>query len=348
MSRAVLAADEPAFLSRVATDDHLFATEWKHWADSLKAAAPAEFSLAIGEGMSSFTDARAEFPLVMTWRITTGPKESWGAGGEERTATFPSVIFTKDDPDGAGPLPPRWIFRGEKWERLERDGFVVCYLPGSEAVAEEVAQAFPVARDHDNEGFGVKPPPQVLKLYVSMDHLKASVFPNMPDRVLGGWSEPGESIKFMTTYTHGVKSWTNAYAHEYGHVCTWEMVSGTRHMPWWVEEGVAELAAQEYRPGYWERLDTSVRKAAADGTLAAWDDLSDYLNTKPNLKRAAYTQGHHMVGYISNRWDREGRNRWLRLMASGSTLDEATRQALGISFEQLDRDWRASLTSPAP
>jgi hypothetical protein len=34
-------------------------------------------------------------------------------------------------------------------------------------------------------------------------------------------------------------------------------------------------------------------------------------------------------------------------MASGATIDEATRQAFGRSFEQLDREWRAELARPA-
>lgn len=348
MSRAVLSADEPAFLSFIGQDDPLFATEWRHWADQLKDSKPAEFSLSIGEGPSTFTDTRAEFPLVMSWLITTGPKESWGAGGTTRTVTFPPVVFAKVDPDAEGPLPALWVFRGEKWERLDEAGFSVLYLPGSEAVAHDVARAFPVARDHDNEGFQVTPPPQVLKLYTSMDHLRATVYLNMPDAYLGGWSEPGESIKFMTTYTAGVPQWTNAYAHEYGHVCTWTVGPHAKDGPWWLEEGVAELAAQEYRPGYWDHLDHQMRNAAKLGQLAAWPDISNYLTTKPGLKHWAYLQGNHMVGYISVRWGREGRNRWLHSMiADGKSLDDATREILGMPFDQLDREWRQDLLDRA-
>ncbi len=347
MSRAALAADKDAFLSHVAQDDPFFATEWRHWAEQLPAAKPDEFALTIGDGPSVFDTTRAEFPLVMSWLITSGPKDSWGAGGAKRSVTFPPVVFTTEDP-GKRTLPAHWLFRGEKWERRECDGFVICYLPGSEKVVHEVFQAFPVARDHDNEGFQVHPRPQVLKLYASMAHLQASVYLNMPDHVLGGWSEKDESIKFMTTYTQGVRDWTKAYAHEYGHVCTWELGPLPRKLPWWAEEGVAELAAQEFRPGYWNQLDADMRRRSKEGRLAAWDDLSDYITTKPHLKHTAYVQGNHMVGYISQRWGREGRNAWLRSMAAGTSLDEATHRCLGRSFEQLDREWRESLAKPLP
>ena len=346
MSRAVLAADKDGFLSHVAQDDPFFATEWRHWAEQLPDAKPVEFGLTIGEGESTFEPARAVFPLVMSWLITSGPKESWGAGGTKRNAAFPPVVFTKDDPDGDGPLPARWLYRGENWERRECDGFVICYLPGSERVVHEVFQAFPVARDHDNEGFQVKPRPQVLRLFTSMEHLQATVYLNMPDRVLGGWSEKDESIKFMTTYTSGVAQWTNAYAHEYGHVCTWELGPMPRKLPWWVEEGVAELAAEEFRPGHWEKLDAQMRRLAMEGKLAEWSEISGYIATKPTLKHRAYVQGDHMVGYISERWGRQGRNNWLRAMALGRTLDQATREHLDRSFDQLDREWREELAKP--
>jgi hypothetical protein len=54
---------------------------------------------------------------------------------------------------------------------------------------DEIAAAFPVARAHDEDEFQVHPVPQVLKLYTSMDHLRATVYLNMPDHYLGGWSE---------------------------------------------------------------------------------------------------------------------------------------------------------------
>ena len=52
-----------------------------------------------------------------------------------------------------------------------------------------------------------------------------------------------------------------------------------------------------------------------------------------------------LLGYISEKWGRTGRNSWLRLMANGKTIDEATRDVMGMPFADLDTQWRASLGS---
>ncbi len=56
-----------------------------------------------------------------------------------------------------------------------------------------------------------------------------------------------------------------------------------------------------------------------------------------------YGQGEHMMVYISERFERSGRNAWLRAMANGKSLDEATREVFKMSFDDLDEAWRQAL-----
>jgi hypothetical protein len=71
--------------------------------------------------------------------------------------------------------------------------------------------------------------------------------------------------------------------------------------------------------------------------------MADFRKTPQKWMMHVYKQGQHMLGYVSERFGREGRNAWLRAMAQGATLDDATQQVFKITFEQLDADWRASL-----
>ncbi|MCC6661069.1 MAG: hypothetical protein IT437_09315 [Phycisphaerales bacterium] len=349
MTRAVLAADQPAFLASIDQSEPEFATEWRHWAAQLRDWKPDAFAMTIGEGDATFGDTRAVVPLRMTWTINKGPEESWGAGGKPRDVAFPPVVFLREDPDGDGPLPARWLLHGEDWTEIRGQGFIVRYIPGgnAEKVARDVLAAFPVAREHDNAFFGLDPGPQILKLYTSMDHLKATVYLNMPDSYLGGWSESGESIKFLTSYAHSIPEWKNAYAHEYGHVCTWAMGPQASAIPWWTSEGIAEQAAAVFRPGYTEQLDKRFRNLARAGELTPWEDITDYVTAKQKVKAMAYLQGNSLMLYVTGHWGDAERNGWVRAMCRGATPDAATREVLGLPFADLDRDWRASLATPA-
>lgn len=339
MTRAALAGDRDGWMAHVAADDAYFAQEQAHWADDLVKHPPREFVLAIDERerAGEFGPQRAAFTLRMRYRAEIGH----ATGGKE--ASWPAV-FAMRDPDGEGPEPDRWLYLGEDWLVREGENFTVKFFAGEEVVVREVLAAFPEAWAHVDEGFEHRiTRRQEIKLYTSMEHLKATVYLTMPDEVLGGWQEPGESIKFMASYTKGVESWKRAFAHEYGHVATFEMGPEATKMPWWACEGVAELAAERFDRQGRDGPERWVRRWGREGKLAAWDDISDYRTTRADLKWQAYVQGHHMVGYLSDRWGRAKRNEWLRAMAAGKTVDEATREALGLPFDRLDAEWRASL-----
>ena len=339
MESAVIAADRDAYLRCIATHDRRFRVEQEHWADDLIEHKPLELAWAATD-LTPITPTRVEAMMRMKYRMASGH----AAVPDGKTATWRGA-FEYRDPDGDGPAPRQWLYVGETWQELHGDNFVVKHLPGDEAVASVIRDIFPIAKAHVDEGFEiVNNEPQEIKLYRDMEHLKASVYLGMPDDWLGGWNEPGESIKFMTTYASTAAKWTRAFAHEYAHVATWEMGPLAHKMPWWACEGVAEVAAEAFfDEAERDMLEGAVRRWVVQGRLAAWHDISDYRTTAAPLKWQAYVQGRHMVGYISDRFGRQARNAWLRRMGHGETVEEATIGALGITFEELDAQWRQSL-----
>ena len=80
----------------------------------------------------------------------------------------------------------------------------------------------------------------------------------------------------------------------------------------------------------------------ADGRFTYTPD-ADFHGEAAQHVSHVYDQGHAMVTYISERFGREGRNRWLRELATGASLNDSTTKVLGLGFEQLDREWRESL-----
>lgn len=376
MERAVLAGDPAAYLDLVVPadgpdGDPVFRKEQENWAADLTGehgGPPAEFDLRIGDGSAAeFWPMRAEVELVMTWRMKSMDAPGAGRLARQRTISFPAVFKNVEG---------RWLFAGENWIVFRGDGVVVRTVGGFEETARTVVEVWPEVRAHVEEGFGIAAPGlgvQEVKIYGDMRHLQGSIYLSYMDG-LAGWNEPGESIKILGSVgggsgrrrggeadregegdsggaggraKRGGAALQTLLAHEYGHVATYAMGEHATNMPWWVLEGVAELSSEKFNPRLGPATDNLVRRWAASGTLAPWDQITDFRTVPGRYSGHVYRQGQHMVAYVSQRYGRDGRNRWLREMAGGASLDEATRSALGIPFEDLDSAWRTDLEHAA-
>jgi hypothetical protein len=335
MSRAIEAADQPAYLATVSQNDPVFALEQKNWARDLarKPVARCEVRLADPEAdMGIAPGGVVILPVTFTWQMPDA---------KERTLTFPARFVRS----GKG-----YLYAGEHWKTLEAPGVRVFFEEGAEEAAKAVAEVLPAVREEVHRVFGLENEAaittrtQEVKLYRTVKHLQHSIYLSYTDG-LAGWNEPGESIKILSGRTAAKGMMRTLLAHEYGHVATFELGPQANEMPWWILEGVAEFSAEKYSRAR-ERAGRTVRGWSASGKLVPWDDLADFHGEALKHQQQVYTQGHHMVIYITERFGDRKRNEWLRSMSNGATLDAATRAILGESFAELDRKWRASLETP--
>lgn len=325
MSSAVLAADVDGYLACVDVRDAVFAREQKNWAADLKRKPVKEFAVQLKDQTLAGPGGPMNAQMTMSWMIADD--EAVG-----RTISFPAT-FTRDAAGG-------WLYAGEAWETIEANGVKVFYDHGLDEVAKTVVEILPDIRVHVNEGFEVAiDRVQEVKLYGNMRHLQQSIYLSYVDS-LGGWNEPGESIKILVGRRSKPAELRPLLAHEYGHVATFEYGAKASDMPWWVLEGVAELSAEAF--GGARDVSRLVGRWASNGKLADWDRLADFHTVKTEDQMFVYSQGHHMLGFVSEKFGRSCRNAWLRAMAQGATLDEATRGAMKMSFAELDQVWRAS------
>lgn len=386
MERAVLAGDAEAYLKHIATDDAVFLQEQRMWAADLKRHVPESFDLRIidpaeraaNEAASrqgaeepppaddgaadahvhEFTTDRALFELAMKWKMTVPRAE--GEAGEprviDREVSYP-VVFEYMPVDGQG----RWLFKGERWVEVRADAapdnaeqarahrgenIALCF-PGYEGVSKRIVAMLPEIRAHVDGLFEQDVPhEQAVKIYPTMRHLQASIYLSYWDG-LSGWNEPKESIKLLVRPNSSRESLQRLLAHEYGHVVTFEMGPKATDIAWWVLEGVAELAAEQFSRDSAGRAERTVRAWAADGKLADFDKISDFRNTHKDVMRNVYTQGQHMSGYIARRFGQSKLNNWLRAMANGAGIEEAATKELGVpgGFAEIDRDWRSEVMS---
>jgi hypothetical protein len=343
MQTAVLAGNGEDYLVHVAKDEPNFRKEQENWAKDLATHKPIAFTLAIAdvpERTSTFGDSNAEFELVMSW---TMPGLGEDGGNLTRTTSYP-VRFAKDGESGA------WLYHGERWLALEGTDAAgdsgashkarALYLEGYEGVAKLIVEVLPEVRDRVHEGFELTVDRvQEIKVYPTMRHLQSSIYLSYTDP-LSGWNEPKESIKLVVSTKAGKRMLRILLAHEYAHVATFEMGEKATDAPWWVLEGVAELAAEAVSG---PTADQTVIAWAKRDRLEPWENLTDFRSVPGELHKHVYKQGQHMLAYLSERFGRSTRNLWLRAMSDGQNIDNASSNVLGISFAKLDADWRAEV-----
>lgn len=338
MAAAAIAGDGPAYLDHIAQDEREFLIEERAWAKDIARIAPdvLHYELLSPPELVSETEATARVRII--WNTP-----NWE--GEDRVLEVPTRFVRGDD--------GLWDYAGRAWRELDADGLRVLYVNGSGHIARAAVELWPEIKAHVEEGFEMSlDHPQVVKVYPTMQELQFSIFPAYAEP-LGGWNEPGESIKLVGG-DQGPEYLRAVLAHEYGHALTFAMggpdvetaIERAHAMPWWLLEGVAELAASKFS------RDFSATKAAVNewhrrGELPEWGRITDFYTTAPSDYGYVYTQGMHFAAYISDRFGRSPRNAWLRSMMSGKTIDAASREVLGVGFDELDADWRASVARDA-
>ncbi len=330
INTAVGAADQPAYLACVSTADPCFATEQKNWALDLGRKAPESFSVEIsGEEVSLASDGAAETRIKWAWRMP---------GGKDRSLSFVGRFVRGET---------GWLYAGEKWNVVEGDRCLVSYAEGLEEVAKDVAAVLPEIRAAAHKEFGLEDDKHIteriqqVKLYSSQKHLQHSIYLSYSDG-LSGWNEPAEAVKILAHPMTGKGTLRTLLGHEYGHVATFELGPKSTEMPWWVLEGMAELTSEPYAKNG-PAADRRVQRWAGNGGLRKWEQLADFHGEALQHMQQVYEQGHAMVRYIMARFGRDKLNAWLRDMAQGDKIEDATRKTLGIEFEALDQEWRESI-----
>jgi hypothetical protein len=337
MQSAAARADSGGYMALVDTTDPVFAEEQRKWARDLRTRPVDSIELRADGTPRPEADGFWTVPVTIAWTLP---------GSEEpRGITYDARFRPVGLPDGA------WLYAGRVWDERHEGGVRILLHPGdpngtemADYLAERAGPILASVEAELEETLDAEP---TIKIYPDMASLQASIALSYTDP-LGGWNEPGESIKLLGRPGFAGPRMEPTVAHELGHAVSFEYGSHIITAPWWVLEGIAEIAGDPFRA---RPLDNAAPHLARRGELIDFTRLADFRGEAMNHGRQVYTQGRSMLAYISQRWDRTTRNDWIRAMARGETLDEATRSVLGLSFEELDRDWRTWLLEtpePAP
>lgn len=350
MEQAVLAGDRDGYLANVWTGNTTLYVEQFRWAQDWVEHPLSVFDLSISalDAPAGATEARAR--LTITWT----QRDQDSSGG----ATL-SVVFIRDG--------ERWLYGGEDWQVIELDGIRLYYFANSltdnRAEAETLAGDLPDIHARLTALFGFKPA-EVLKIRLYESAATLQTVTRLSQASITTWNRPGEAIK-LTLGPSNTAPRPPDVARE---MARWLLYclsakaqrSGGEEMPvpWWLVEGFAEYGAMQFRPvsqqkRMIERIAAlaAVRESAGQ-RLFTWDELADrdtFAAAQPTLSPAqafelARDQSATLVYFIGEVFGVEARYRWLEAMANGQTLDKASEDHLGQSFEALDEAWQAWLS----
>ena len=323
MEAAVIAGDRTRYLELVDLSDPVFELEHTRWADEWSGAHPvAEYGLGFSD--LAFSNGGATAQLTMTWSLD--------GNGPPRTATF-GARFTND----AG----GWRYAGEVGTATDVPHFRILVAPGLDGSVPGIVDDLPSVYDDVTAALGHVPAGSMeLKLYSDSEALVANTLLSLPPIL--GWNEPGEALKLRLRPDGDPL--TPVIAHEFVHFLSFDRAGTQRtRMPWWLDEGIAGFIAEAFEgPVLGDRLDQVVAWNEA-GELADWRDMAVFEETPQSLWQFVYPQGYAMVRYVTERYGQDERNAWLASMATEMTIDEATPASFGLSFDELDADFRAWL-----
>ena len=224
----------------------------------------------------------------------------------------------------------------------EIPGFVIRVAPGLEASGAQIADDLPGIRDDVTAALDYAPAGTLqIKLYADSPSIVANTLLSLPD--IAGWNEPGEALKLVDQGQGN--SLAPTIAHEMTHFIGFDR-AGTRRsrMPWWLDEGIATFVGSQV-----SGLPEDDRLAQVIGweegeQLAPWAQMAVFEETPLELWPFVYSQGYAMVRFVSEEIGVEKRNAWLAAMATEMDIGRATSTVLGLSFAELDaefRDWLA-------
>jgi Zn-dependent M28 family amino/carboxypeptidase len=321
-AQAVLGQDEAAFLNTVNASDAVLLSEERHWFADLQSHPVSIFELS-GQ-LLALREDHALVRVTMDYQLAEP--------GSTRSRVIWQARFVPQD--------GRWLYADVDFQQQSSAHFLLKYVAAQQgAVAAQLLsdaeRAYDLVAADLEEAL---PAPLEIKYYDDPQVFGTSIYLSMP--TVHSWSEPGESIKLTSVTTDEIG---RIMAHELTHAALF--AKGVQHGG--VHEGTAQYLAGLYSPQWqyeqvrkWRQQVYDVVRANRDVTLETLDDWRVWQASDPGL---IYNMSWDNIAYSRQRFGRETFLRWLDLLGSGLSFEDAFAQATGITFDQFDADWRESV-----
>jgi hypothetical protein len=228
------------------------------------------------------------------------------------------------------------------WQVHENKDIAVFWYGGGESVGERLFDAAVAAlqRLSATTQASLEFPLRIV-VYASEGDFR-SAFPYLNEWVGGQAFTEAALIVLYAESDAGSLAWTleQGIPHEISHILFHQATDHPYSSPpTWLNEG---LAMYNENASHHTEL-ALVGRAVQRGELLSLAQISGGFPPDPDVARLSYAESLTTVQFILDRYGPEGMAALLRAFKDGKSTDEAVQQALSLSLQEFEEEWRAYL-----
>ncbi|MCC6626880.1 MAG: hypothetical protein IT340_05680 [Chloroflexi bacterium] len=233
-----------------------------------------------------------------------------------------------------------------QWRERTLGLVTVRWYAGDDAFAQDVLDTAQRTLDRLKAQVGAAPTePITMVFYGSNDEFARALPPNSAEWI-GGQAYPALKLIIAGVRPDGgaAREVRRMVPHELSHLVLHQATDNPYNSPpAWLDEGLA-VVAQETPDNRFPGL---IRDAARRGTLIPLRALNSSFPLDPDAAVQSYAQSAAVVAFLIQEFGPARSAALVTSFRGGVTYDEAVQGALGVTIEELDARWRASIGAAA-
>jgi hypothetical protein len=237
-----------------------------------------------------------------------------------------------------------WSDDRYEWTELAGPHVTVYAYAGDPAFHQEILDSAERTVTNLTEAYGTEPEQRIrVWAYANKDDLYGALAPNSEPWIAGA-AYPGLHVIMAILPPGDVNEVARVVPHEISHQVLHQATDNPFNAPpQWLDEGLATYWQESGR----DRFYSHALELAARGQVPPLRTLNGQFPYDRDGALASYALSLSAVMYILDTWGDEGMSRLLDTFPEGVTYEDAVQVGLGISFDELDRQWREDLIADA-
>jgi len=227
------------------------------------------------------------------------------------------------------------------WQSMTKGPLTLYWYDGDTAFASTVLSDATKAYLRAASEVGVQTVPTgQIYLYSTLSDFRGALAQGA-DQWVGGQTFPQYHVIVLLGPSAQVTQVDRDVSHEVTHLAVDGATTELAPLPTWLDEGMAIVSEGSVDQTYQTALDN----AAKSGALLSVQSLSGNFPEDPNQALVAYAESGSLVRYFVQTYGQERLSQLVDAFRHGQTLDQAFENSAGVSAQQFEQGWRASISA---